>query len=45
MERVGWQRGKTVFFERVQQLRPLLKPAPIRPGSQRSPLRAGPANL
>jgi transposase len=27
MERVGWQRGKTVFFERVQQLRPLFKPA------------------
>ncbi|CAM4516627.1 IS21 family transposase [Nocardia ninae] len=26
MERVGWQRGKTVFFERVQQLRPLFKP-------------------
>ena len=27
MERVGWQRGKTVFFERVQQLRPLFRPA------------------
>ncbi|WP_310279078.1 IS21 family transposase [Haloactinomyces albus] len=27
MERVGWERGKTVFFERVQQLRPLFKPA------------------
>jgi transposase len=27
MERVGWQRGKTVFFERVHQLRPLFKPA------------------
>lgn len=26
MERVGWQRGKTVFFERVQALRPLFKP-------------------
>ncbi|PXY17963.1 IS21 family transposase [Prauserella flavalba] len=26
LERVGWQRGKTVFFERVQQLRPLFKP-------------------
>ncbi|WP_425303281.1 IS21 family transposase [Nocardia wallacei] len=26
MERVGWQRGRTVFFERVQQLRPLFKP-------------------
>lgn len=26
MERVGWQRGKTVFFERVQQLRPLFQP-------------------
>ena len=26
MERVGWQRGKTVFFERVGQLRPLFKP-------------------
>ncbi|WP_112248793.1 IS21 family transposase [Kribbella monticola] len=26
MERVGWQRGKTVFFERVQQLRPLFRP-------------------
>lgn len=26
MERVGWERGKTVFFERVQQLRPLFKP-------------------
>jgi transposase len=27
MERVGWERGKTVFFERVQQLRPLFTPA------------------
>lgn len=27
MERVRWQRGKTVFFERVHQLRPLFKPA------------------
>jgi hypothetical protein len=27
MERVGWERGKTVFFERVQALRPLFKPA------------------
>lgn len=26
MERVGWQRGRTVFFERVQRLRPLFKP-------------------
>lgn len=26
LERVGWQRGKTVFFERVQQLRPLFQP-------------------
>jgi transposase len=26
MERVGWCRGKTVFFERVQQLRPLYRP-------------------
>ncbi|MBF6341050.1 IS21 family transposase [Nocardia abscessus] len=26
MERVGWQRGRTVFFERVQALRPLFKP-------------------
>nr|WP_205831237.1 IS21 family transposase [Microbispora sp. CL1-1] len=26
MERVGWSRGKTVFFERVQQLRPLYRP-------------------
>ena len=26
MERVGWQRGKTVFFERVHQLRPLFRP-------------------
>ncbi|WP_067574974.1 IS21 family transposase [Nocardia acidivorans] len=26
MERVGWQRGRTVFFERVQQLRPLFQP-------------------
>jgi len=26
MERVGWRRGKTVFFERVQQLRPLFVP-------------------
>ncbi|MBF6209336.1 IS21 family transposase [Streptomyces gardneri] len=26
MERVGWQRGKTVFFDRVAQLRPLFKP-------------------
>jgi transposase len=26
MERVGWRRGKTVFFERVQQLRPLYRP-------------------
>lgn len=26
MERVGWERGKTVFFERVQQLRPLFRP-------------------
>ncbi len=25
MERVGWTRGKTVFFERVQQLRPLFQ--------------------
>jgi hypothetical protein len=25
-ERVGWERGKTVFFKRVQQLRQLLKP-------------------
>ncbi|MEV5831963.1 IS21 family transposase [Nocardia sp. NPDC052112] len=27
MERVGWQRGKTVFCERVAQLRPQYKPA------------------
>jgi transposase len=27
MERVGWTRGKTVFFERVAQLRPLFRPA------------------
>ncbi|KAA9164044.1 IS21 family transposase [Amycolatopsis acidicola] len=27
MERIGWERGKTVFFERVQQLRPLFTPA------------------
>lgn len=27
MERVGWQRGKPVFFERVQTLRPLFAPA------------------
>src|SRR5689334_5105147 len=27
MERVGWDRGKSVFFERVQQLRPLFRPA------------------
>jgi transposase len=27
MERVGWERGKTVFFERVQARRPLFKPA------------------
>ncbi|MBF6271703.1 IS21 family transposase [Nocardia farcinica] len=26
MERVGWQRGRTVFFDRVAQLRPLFKP-------------------
>jgi transposase len=26
MERVGWTRGKTVFCDRVQQLRPLFKP-------------------
>ncbi len=26
MERVGWERGKTVFFERVAQLRPLFRP-------------------
>jgi transposase len=26
MERVGWARGKTVFFERVAQLRPLFQP-------------------
>jgi transposase len=26
MERVGWVRGKTVFFERVAQLRPLFRP-------------------
>ncbi len=26
IERVGWQRGRTVFFERVQQLRPLFQP-------------------
>ncbi|RCW41081.1 transposase [Halopolyspora algeriensis] len=26
MERVGWGRGKTVFFERVQRLRPLYRP-------------------
>jgi transposase len=26
MERVGWQRGRSVFFERVQQLRPLFQP-------------------
>lgn len=33
MERIGWQRGKTVFFERVQQLRPLFKP--VDPASRR----------
>ena len=27
MERVRWTRGKTVFFERVAQLRPLFRPA------------------
>src|SRR4029077_7928186 len=27
MERVRWDRGKTVFFERVAQLRPLFRPA------------------
>jgi transposase len=27
MERVEWARGKTVFFERVAQLRPLFRPA------------------
>jgi transposase len=27
MERVGWARGKTVFYERVAQLRPLFRPA------------------
>jgi transposase len=27
MERVGWQHGKTVFFERVAALRPLFAPA------------------
>jgi hypothetical protein len=27
MERVGWQHGNTVVFERVHQLRPLFKPA------------------
>jgi transposase len=27
LERVGWERGKTVFFERVQALRPLFAPA------------------
>ncbi len=26
MDRVGWARGKTVFFERVAQLRPLFRP-------------------
>jgi transposase len=26
MERVGWTRGKTVFFDRVHQLRPLFRP-------------------
>lgn len=26
MERVGWTRSKTVFFERVHQLRPLYRP-------------------
>ena len=26
MERVGWARGKTVFFDRVQQPRPLFRP-------------------
>lgn len=26
MERVGWDRGKTVFCDRVQQLRPLFRP-------------------
>ncbi|WP_189244238.1 IS21 family transposase [Planobispora rosea] len=26
MERVGWSRGKSVFFARVQQLRPLYRP-------------------
>src|SRR3712207_5521055 len=26
MERVGWTRGKTVFFDRVAQLRPLFRP-------------------
>ncbi|MEV6299568.1 IS21 family transposase [Actinoplanes sp. NPDC051861] len=31
MERVGWDRGKTVFCDRVQQLRPLFKaPDPAR---------------
>jgi Integrase core domain len=27
MERAGWDRGKTVFFERVARLRPLFQPA------------------
>jgi transposase len=27
LERVGWERGKTVFFDRVRQLRPLFAPA------------------
>ncbi len=26
MERVGWQRGRSVFFDRAAQLRPLFKP-------------------
>jgi hypothetical protein len=32
MERVGWDRGKTVFFERVQALRPLSSPRTRRRG-------------
>lgn len=42
MERVGWTRGKTVFADRVQQLRPLFRrPDPSQrtdylPGSWRS---------
>ncbi|MEU7769438.1 hypothetical protein AB0B25_30735 [Nocardia sp. NPDC049190] len=32
MERVGWERGRMVFFERVQQLRPLFQP--VDPASQ-----------